>query len=102
MLNKLWDAIIRWRTALFNGIGGLVVLVLPLFGAPEVLAVIPTPYHKWVYVSVFVINWWMRPRAASRQSDPEMVVKNMLKTTENATVVVTEGGQTKAVVEQAK
>jgi len=71
MLDKLWDTIVRWRTALFNGIGGFVVLILPLLGAPEIMAIIPGEYHKYVYAGVFLVNWWMRPRAAVRASDPE-------------------------------
>lgn len=102
MLKQLWDIIVRWRTALFNGLGAFLVAVAPILGAPEIVAIIPPKYIPYAMAAVFLINWWMRPRAAARQSDPETVVKNTLKGTENATIVVTESGKTMARVEQAK
>ena len=63
-LNSLWLQIVRWRTLLFNGIGTLIVAVAPLLGAPELLAVVPPGYQKYLIAAVFIINYWMRPRAA--------------------------------------
>lgn len=71
MLNKLWDAIVRLRTWLFNGIGGFVIFVLPLLGAPEIMALLDPGQQKWVIAAAFVINVWMRPRPAVTKADLE-------------------------------
>jgi hypothetical protein len=63
-LKSLWHQIVVWRTALFNGVGVVLVAIAPLLGAPEILAVIPKPYLPYVVAAVFVINYWMRPRPA--------------------------------------
>jgi hypothetical protein len=63
-MQKLWESLVRFRTWLFNGIGALVILILPLLGAPEVMAVIPPEHQKWVIAAAFIINLWMRPRPA--------------------------------------
>ena len=69
MLNKLWEAVKKFRTWLFNGIGGVVLVVLPLLGAPEIMAVIPPDAQKWVIAAAFAINIWMRPRPAVTKAD---------------------------------
>ena len=71
MLNNIWEAIVRWRTALFNGIGAFLVAVAPLLGAPEILAIIPPKYVPYAMAAVFLINWWMRPRPAVMKKDVE-------------------------------
>lgn len=65
MLNKLWEALVRFRTWVVNGVGATVVLILPLLGAPEVMAVIPPDAQKWVIAAAFVLNILMRPRPAA-------------------------------------
>jgi hypothetical protein len=65
MLNKLWVAIVQWRTALFNGVGAFLVAVAPILGAPEIVAIIPPKYIPYAMAAVFLINWWMRPRPAA-------------------------------------
>lgn len=79
MLNKLWEAIVRWRTALFNGIGAFLVAVAPILGAPEIVAIIPPKYIPYVMAAVFLINWWMRPRAAVTKDDPEAEITRLRK-----------------------
>jgi hypothetical protein len=62
--DSLWLQIVRFRSWLVNGAGLIVVAVLPLLGAPEIMAVIPPGYQKYVIAAAFVVNLWMRPRPA--------------------------------------
>lgn len=64
MWAKLWVHVLRLRTWLVNGAGLFIVTVLPLLGAPEIMAVIPTGYQKYVVAAALIINVWMRPRPA--------------------------------------
>ncbi|MBN9347138.1 MAG: hypothetical protein J0I48_13215 [Devosia sp.] len=64
-LNSLWLQIVRLRTWLVNGAGVFIVTVLPLLGAPEIMAVIPPGYQKYVIAAAFVLNIVMRPRPAA-------------------------------------
>lgn len=99
MLAKIWDFIVRWRTRLFNWIGAVAVLLPPILGAPEILAIIPQTYLPYAMAAVFLINYWMRPRVATRAADPEVQVKKAISETDiPSTIVVKEAGQTKAVI----
>jgi uncharacterized membrane protein YhaH (DUF805 family) len=69
MLSNVWLTVVRWRTALFNGIGAFLVAVAPILGAPEIVAIIPPKYIPYAMAAVFLINWWMRPRAAVTKAD---------------------------------
>ena len=64
-LKSLWHQIVVWRTALFNGVGVVLVAIAPLLGAPEILAVVPAGYQKYLILTVFLVNYWMRPRPAA-------------------------------------
>jgi hypothetical protein len=103
-MNILWDFLIRWRTWLVN-LFGSILLALPdllyLLQSTELMAVLPVGYQKWLALGLLVLNVWMRPRPASRPSDPEVQVANALKTTEpGATVTVeSQGGDVKAVID---
>jgi hypothetical protein len=70
-LNGLWEAVVRLRTWLFNGIGFVFIALLPLLGAPEIMSIIPVEYQKYVIALAFVINIWMRPRPAVVKKDLE-------------------------------
>lgn len=69
MFKDLWIAIVRFRTWLVNGIGALLILLPELLNAPEVLAIIPQQYQKYVFVAALLINIWLRPRPAVVKSD---------------------------------
>ena len=69
MFKGLWIAIVRFRTWLVNGIGAALILLPELLNAPEVLAVIPQQYQKYVFVAALLINIWLRPRPAVVKSD---------------------------------
>lgn len=71
MFKDLWIAIVRFRTWLVNGIGALLILLPELLNAPEVIAVIPQQYQKYVFVAALLLNIWMRPRPAVVKADVE-------------------------------
>lgn len=82
-MTNVWDTIRRWRTWLVNT-GFAALLVLPdLLNAPEVLAVIPDGYHKYVFVAALFINVLMRPRPAVLPHDPEVKARAADFTGEN-------------------
>lgn len=69
MLGKLWEYLVRFRTWLFN-IAFAAMLVLPdVLNAPEVQAVVPPQYQKYVLVAAFLVNIWLRPRPAVMAKD---------------------------------
>ncbi|MCW5722777.1 MAG: hypothetical protein KIS86_16700 [Devosia sp.] len=97
-MTKVWDFIVRWRTRLFNGIGAFLVLIAPLMGAPEVQAVIPPAYLPYVIAAVFIINVWMRPRVAATKDDPEVQVRETLKSADGpALITVKTPAETKTI-----
>jgi hypothetical protein len=61
----LWTEVVRWRTLLFNGLGVVIVAIAPLLGAPELMAVVPPEYQKYLIAAAFLVNYWMRPRPAA-------------------------------------
>lgn len=69
MFKKLWTGIVRFRTWLVNGIGALLIVLPDLLNAPEIVAVVPQQYQKWVFVAALLVNIWMRPRPAVVKSD---------------------------------
>lgn len=71
MFKDLWIAIVRFRTWLVNGVGAMLILLPELLNAPEVIAVIPQQYQKYVFVAALLLNIWMRPRPAVVKADVE-------------------------------
>jgi predicted cobalt transporter CbtA len=69
MLNKIWEALVRFRTWLVNIVGAALILLPELLNAPEVIAVIPQQYQKYVFVAALLLNIWMRPRPAVMKKD---------------------------------
>ena len=65
MLANIWEAIVRFRTWLVNIIGAALIVLPELLNAPEVLAVIPVQYQKYVFVAALLLNIWLRPRPAA-------------------------------------
>lgn len=74
MFSRLWDFLVRWRTWLTN-VAGAVLLALPdvlfLLHSPELMAVLPPGYQKWLGLALLIVNIWMRPRPAVRANDAE-------------------------------
>lgn len=99
MLNRIWEAIVRLRTWVFNIVLALLFIAPEILNSPEILAVIPAEYQRWFLVAAFLVNIWLRPRPASLASDPEVQVKKAIDQTRGPAVVKVEAnGETKAVV----
>lgn len=74
-MTSLWLALVRFRTWLFNGGLLMLLVILPdLLNAPEILAIIPVEYQRYVIAAALIINIWMRPRPAVISTDPEASV----------------------------
>lgn len=71
MSKRLWEFIVRFRTWIVNIVLSLAVILPDLLNSPELLAVIPEDYQRYVLVAAFLINIWMRPRPAVIASDVE-------------------------------
>lgn len=99
-MNRIWETLVRWRTWFVNVSASLLILLPELLNAPEVIAVIPIQYQKYVFVAALLLNVLMRPRAATIASDPEVQVREAIKATDGPTTVVVKeaGGDTTAVI----
>ncbi len=90
-MNQIWEWVVRLRTWLVNGAGTVLIVLPEVLNAPEVLAVIPQSYQKWVFVAVFLLNIALRPRPASIASDPETMVRKAIKQSEEPVMVTVTG-----------
>lgn len=73
-MNRIWEAIVRFRTWIVNLVASLLILLPELLNAPEVLAVVPVEYQKYVFVAALILNIVMRPRPAVMAKDPEVII----------------------------
>lgn len=73
-VSTLVEIAVRWRTWLVNLFASLLILLPELLNAPEVIAVIPVQYQKYVFVAALVLNIIMRPRPAVMADDLEASV----------------------------
>lgn len=71
-MTKLLEAFARWRTWIVNLVLAVMVLLPDLLNSPEVLAIVPAEYQRYVLLAAFLANIWMRPRPAVLPSDPEV------------------------------
>lgn len=71
MLAKTWDFLVRFRTWLVNAGFVLLMFIPDILNQPEVLAVIPDAYDKYIIAAAFLVNIWLRPRPAARAKDVE-------------------------------
>lgn len=71
MWQRLWEYLVRFRTWVVNIVLALMVVAPDLLNAPEVLAVFPAEYQRYVVAAGFILNIWMRPRPAVMARDPE-------------------------------
>lgn len=70
-MKRIWEALVRFRTWVVN-LSAAALLILPeLLNAPEVIAVVPVQYQKYVFVAALLLNIWMRPRPAVMAKDIE-------------------------------
>ena len=73
-MNKVWETLVRWRTWIVNVFASLLLVLPELLNAPEVIAVIPMEYQKYVFVAALLLNILMRPRPAVVSTDLEASV----------------------------
>lgn len=73
-MNKVWETLVRWRTWIVNVFASLLLVLPELLNAPEVIAVIPVEYQKYVFVAALLLNILMRPRPAVVSTDLEASV----------------------------
>lgn len=98
-MNRIWDTLVRWRTWLVNVSASLLILLPELLNAPEVIAVIPVQYQKYVFVGALLLNVLMRPRPAATKSDPEVQVREVIKASPTpSTITVHTPGEPTAVI----
>lgn len=69
MLNQIWEALVRFRTWVVNLFAAALLILPELLNAPEVIAVVPIQYQKYVFVAALLLNIWMRPRPAVMKKD---------------------------------
>ena len=71
MLDKIWEYLVRFRTWVVNLVAAALLILPELLNAPEVIAVIPVQYQKYVFVAALLLNILMRPRPAVMAKDIE-------------------------------
>jgi hypothetical protein len=68
---NIFSLIARWRTWIVNGILAAITVAPELLSAPEILAIVPQDYQRYFLAGLFLLNIWMRPRAAVLPSEVE-------------------------------
>lgn len=79
-MSTITDFVIRFRTWIVNVVAVLLILLPEILNSPELLAVVPPSWQRWVLLAAFLLNIWMRPRPATRSGDAEVKVAKTLKT----------------------
>ena len=74
-MGRLWEYVVRFRTWIANLFFALMIVGPELLNSPEMLALIPAEYQRWILALGFLVNIWMRPRPAVIASDPEAKIK---------------------------
>jgi len=74
-MSKLWEHLVRFRTYVANIFFASLILAPDILNSPEVVAVLPEQYQRWVIAAGFLVNIWMRPRPAVISTDPEVKAK---------------------------
>lgn len=74
-MKVLWELIVRFRTWIANLFFAVLIVMPDILNSPEVLAVIPPEYQRWVIAAGFLVNIWLRPRPAVMAKDPEVSVR---------------------------
>lgn len=74
MLNKTWEWAVRLRNWIITIIGAVLLVLPEILQAPELLAVLPESWHKWVFVATMFLNLAVRWRPAVISTDLEASV----------------------------
>lgn len=78
-MTKLWEYLVRFRTWIVNLVLAITIVAPDILNSPEVLAVIPAEYQRYVLAAGFLLNIWMRPRPAVISTDLEASVSRSRK-----------------------
>jgi len=78
-VTKLWEYLVRFRTWIVNLVLAITIVAPDILNSPEVLAVIPAEYQRYVLAAGFLLNIWMRPRPAVMANDLEASVSRSRK-----------------------
>ena len=78
-MTKLWEYLVRFRTWIVNLVLAITIVAPDILNSPEVLAVIPAEYQRYVLAAGFLLNIWMRPRPAVMANDLEASVSRSRK-----------------------
>lgn len=70
-MRKLWEWTVRLRNWIITVIGALLLILPEVLSAPELLAVIPESWHKWVFLATMFLNLAVRWRPAVLSTDLE-------------------------------
>jgi len=73
-MKRILEVVIRFRTWLANLLFAALIVAPDLLNSPEILAVIPAEYQRYVLAAAFLLNIWMRPRPAVLPNDLEASV----------------------------
>lgn len=73
-MKRILESVVRFRTWLVNLLLAALIVAPDLLNSPEILAIIPPEYQRWVIAAGFLINIWMRPRPAVLATDLEASV----------------------------
>lgn len=71
-MSRFWEYLVRFRTWIVNLLLAVVIVAPDLLNSPEVLAIVPAEYERYVLAAGFLLNIWLRPRPAVIASDPEV------------------------------
>lgn len=74
-MTRLWEYTVRFRTWIVNLLLAVMLVAPDLLNSPEVLAVFPAEWQRYVLAAGFLANILMRPRPAVISTDPEVKVR---------------------------
>ncbi len=95
-MEAIWNFVVRLRTWIIVT-GGVVLMLLPdilpvaaqLLNSPELRAVVPESWFKYIGIAALVVTLWSRWRPATRAADPSVIVEKNLAEAKKAEVPVT-------------
>lgn len=64
-MRRLAENIVRFRTWIVNLVVLLAIAGPEILNSPELQALVPAEYQRWVLAAACLVNIWMRPRPAA-------------------------------------
>lgn len=71
-MKTVWEYLVRLRTYIVNILYAVLIVAPDMFNSPEILALFPPEWARYVVAAAFLTNIWLRPRPAVIPSDPEV------------------------------